>query len=175
MGLIGREAQSLSGLDTPNAGLANEEEKMKVSDYGEFASGALLIAVGLFATGYALTLPMGSWLRIGPGAFPFGAGVILLGCGIATILPGFLKSGSTPRIEVRPALAVLGGGLVFALLIEHVGLIPSVFALVLIVATGDDKLSIRAKFGLAIVLSALTFAIFKLGLSLPVPAVEWSF
>lgn len=76
---------------------------------------------------------------------------------------------------MRPALAVLGGGLVFALLIEHVGLIPSVFALVLIVATGDDKLSIRAKFGLAIVLSALTFAIFKLGLSLPVPAVEWSF
>jgi hypothetical protein len=149
----------------------------RARDYRDIYSGLLLMCMGGFATIYAaLTLPLGTVMRMGPGGFPAVLGGILFLIGVIILVPALRREGEEmPSLEIRPAAAVLGAGIVFSLILERVGLVPATFALVIIAASGDIKLTIRAKLALGVILSALAFLIFKVGLSLPIVAVRWPF
>jgi hypothetical protein len=112
---------------------------------------------------------------MGPGGFPAILGGILFLLGAIILVPALRREGEIPVFAIRPAIAVLGAGFVFAFTLEWIGLVPATFVLVILAAAGDTKLNIRAKLILAAILCIMAFLIFKAGLSLPIVTVRWPF
>lgn len=147
-----------------------------VRDYRDIIGGSLLFVFGLFVVIYGIShYQFGTLTNMGPSFFPVIIGVLITACGLAIAIPAFQRPGLMPTFELRPAVAVLGGGIVFAYLIGNFGLVPAVLALVIISAYGDDKLKWTAKIVLAVALVALAILIFKIGLNMPVSYIEWPF
>lgn len=148
----------------------------QVRDYRDLIGGGLLTSFGLFVVIYGIThYQLGTLVSMGPGFFPVAIGVLIVGCGLAIGLPALSRPGTMPVFELRPAAAVLGGGIAFSILIQHFGLIPAVVGLVIISAYGDSKLGLRLKLVLAASLVIVAVLIFKVGLGMPVPYAKWPF
>ncbi|MCC5989654.1 MAG: tripartite tricarboxylate transporter TctB family protein [Pararhodobacter sp.] len=141
------------------------------------AGGLLATALGVFAmwegSGYAI----GSIRRMGPGWFPLALGVLLVALGLALALWGLTRHAA--RAEPGPesesadwrALAAITAGLAaFAALIERAGLVPAVFALVALASLAAGPPRPLRVLALAAAISALSWAVFRLGLGLPLPA-----
>ena len=148
----------------------------QVRDHRDLIGGGLLASFGLFVVIYGIVhYPLGTLVSMGPGFFPVAIGALIALCGIAIGVPALRRPGVMPVFEVRPAIAVLGGGIAFSILIQHFGLVPAIVGLVLITAAGDTKLGWKAKLLLAVSLVAIAVLIFKIGLSMPVPYAKWPF
>jgi len=148
----------------------------QMRDYRDLIGGGLLTTFGLFAVIYGVIhYPLGTLVSMGPGFFPVAIGGLIVACGLAIVLPALRRPGALPVFEVRPAAAVLGGGIAFSILIQHFGLVPAIVGLVIISAYGDSKLSLRVKLILAVSLVAVAILIFKVGLGMPVPYAKWPF
>lgn len=105
--------------------------KTRLLDNRDFLAGLLFITIGGAGFGVALSYPFGNVQQMGPGFFPRILGAILVGFGVVTLVRG-LRSGE----PVQGGwgwfpLAVLTASLVaFGWLMEHVGLVPSLVALI---------------------------------------------
>nr|WP_163500951.1 tripartite tricarboxylate transporter TctB family protein [Halomonas socia] len=150
-------------------------------------SGAIFTAIGLGAMITARNYPLGSIDRMGPGFFPMVLGAIIATLGIMLIvknLEGFRqarrrKHAAAPDPEVdssrrvgmlraaRSMLFVLGGMTFFALTIEHIGLLLSVIGLVIICSFAETGMKWRSTLLLALFMAALSAAIFRYGIGLP--------
>ena len=141
------------------------------------AGGLLAAALGVFAmwegTGYAI----GTIRRMGPGWFPLALGVLLLALGLALALWGLTRHAAAAEANEEDeradwrALAAVGAGLAaFAALIERAGLVPAVFALVALASLAAGPPRPLRVLVLAGAVSALSWAVFRLGLGLPLPA-----
>lgn len=85
-------------------------------------------AFGWGAHGHAL----GSAAAPGPGYLPLGLSLMLAAIGLALLVRGLTRAGvPLPRLALRPLLAVLGGVLLFALLLPRTGLAVALPPLVL--------------------------------------------
>lgn len=81
---------------------------MASRDYQDILAGLVLIAVGIFAGAYVLlTLKLGTATRMGPGMFPTALSVILIGFGVAVLIPALRRVGETPKIQARPLITIL--------------------------------------------------------------------
>ncbi len=150
-------------------------------------SGALFTAIGLGAMITARNYPMGSIDRMGPGFFPMVLGAIMAVLGIVLVLKnleGFRQSYRRQYASPAPArddssrqdgmiraarsiLFVLGGMSFFALTIEHIGLLLSVVGLVIICSFAEPGMKWRPTLLLALFMAALSAAIFRYGIGLP--------
>ena len=105
---------------------------------------------------------------MGPGFFPRVLGVILMGFGVITGLKG-LRSGE--RVEGVwswcPLLLLAAALIAFGWLMEHLGLIPALVALILISAKAGQEHRWGETLVLTVVLCVLAIAIFVWGLGLP--------
>jgi hypothetical protein len=134
-----------------------------------------MVAGAAYAIYAAMALPLGTLNQMGPGMFPIGLGVLLAIFGLGVLVPAFIRDEAVPAVDPRVVIAVLASLAVFALLITHVGLFPSVVATTLVGSLAIPGRRLLSRAVLCAVMLALTWVIFSVLLSLQIPLVKWSF
>jgi hypothetical protein len=136
--------------------------------------GLLALAIGLWVIIEAAGYSLGTARRMGPGYFPtlLGALMSIMGTALAAfaVWRDEAPRDDDDRPDARALIAVLLGLAAFALLLPRAGLVPAVAALVVIAAQGSGQMRPSGALVLAGCLAALSWAIFRLGLGLPLPA-----
>lgn len=162
--------------------LQNEQGKAKGGrimyryDFVDMLGGILLIVLGAGVTFVACQYyPLGTLARMGPGMFPAGIGVVLSLFGVILALQAFRRSGDPVDLRIISPLFVLGGIALFAILVRPFGLIPALVALIFVSSLAELKPRLWQTAQLALGLCILAPLVFKLGLGLPIPLVEWPF
>lgn len=93
----------------------------------DFFSGLLLVAIAVVALLYIRTLTIGTVLEMGPGYFPLGLALILLGMGLVMVVKGLTTEGlPVGRIYVRPLFFILLSFAAFGVLVERAGLVIAI-------------------------------------------------
>jgi putative tricarboxylic transport membrane protein len=141
---------------------------LRVSFSKDFWTGLLfLITAGLVVI-YGSRYPMGTAVRMGPGYFPFfvASGLALLGA--ALLVHAFFRRGEAiGELALRPLGAVLAATLAFGVLIEPAGFWLASLSLVAVARFAERGMGLVEGAGLAVVLTLMITAIFRLGLGLP--------
>lgn len=139
-------------------------------DIPDLVGGVLLAAIGLFVVFYTLAhYEIGSLRRMGPGFFPavLGAALALLGGMVA--LPALARQGDVVQIAWKECLAVLAAILIFAAGLDRLGLVLVALTSVLIASLAAPDRRIGWRIVLALVVTALSVAVFSFGLKMTVP------
>ena len=143
---------------------------MAIRNPKEFGSGVLFAAFGLAAIAIGASYPVGSAARMGPGYFPRGLGMILVGIGAILILRSFRDQGAPIQVkDVRPILIVLGAVVLFGLTVSYVGLVLATILLVLVASTASHEYRWKESVIAAVLLAAFVVAAFGYGLKLQLP------
>lgn len=139
----------------------------------DFLSGLLLIGTGAAAIFISQDYPVGSTLRMGPGYFPIALGIILIAFGIYTLVQG-LRTGEKVQgnWSVRALILLPLSMVVFGLLVDTVGLIPALLALVFVSAAGGKEFKFLEVLIMAVILTAGSVGLFIYGLGLPYPLLK---
>lgn len=128
-----------------------------------------IAAVVLYvSSGYNL----GDLRRIGPGAFPVGLGVVLVGLAILSFLDRG-RADPAGSFQIRPVLAVGAAMISFALILPRFGLVPASAITLAIASAASTQSRLVEVIALAVGLPMLLVGIFIYGLSLPIPAFAW--
>ena len=136
----------------------------------DLVAGLMFICFGAFGLILGKAYPMGTSLRMGPGYLPTLLCWILIVLGAIVGGKGAVVGGlPIDRWYFRPLIMVNLGLLVFALLIENIGLPGAVIATVVVGALGGLEFRLIEVVALAVVLALLSIAIFIYGLGLPMP------
>lgn len=135
----------------------------------DIAAGAVFVAFGAAALAVGWNYPMGSATRMGPGYFSMLLAAILVGFGIAVALAG-LRNQAIPfeRMALRPAAAIVGAILAFAVLLPLAGLVPASAAVVVFGSLGNCESRPGEVVLSALLLSAFNAALFVWGLGLTI-------
>lgn len=142
-------------------------------DYRDIIGGALISATGLAAAYIAVTdMDVGDLGRIGPGMFPAIVGVLLVLFGVGILVPALPRTGHEIHVKFRPLIAISASILVFCLMIERLGILPSIMLMTIVASRADRNASPRTVAITGIVLVALAILIFKLGLGLSTPIIS---
>ena len=145
-------------------------------DLRVIVAGLMLAAFGAAAAAYSFShYSLGTVTRMGPGMMPVSLGLILAAFGIAIAAPAFFRKGRAVKLVLRPLIFLSLSILCFALLIESAGLLPAVFLTVVIATFAEKTVPLPKAMLLGASMAALTWAIFILGLGLPLPAIDWPF
>lgn len=148
-------------------------------DIRDLAAGILMISVGLAVALYASShYQVGSAARMGPGFFPTMLGWVLAFLGLVIALLSFRKvvhAIEPPPFTLRPFVAVIAAVALFALLITRIGLVPTTVLMVIVTSSGSNSFQLRRAVVLGVVLSAIAWLIFSLGLQMTLPAFAWEF
>lgn len=141
-------------------------------------SGLLFILVGAYVAIKSYNdYSVGTLARMGPGYFPLilGVSLALVGLVVVTLALNVQGLDVKPSFGVRTVVAVLLSALVFGLLVERVGLIPSALALTLIAAAAEKRFVLSRSLFLGCSLGLLTWLIFVFGLEMTLSAFAWNF
>lgn len=134
----------------------------------DFFAGLLYIAFGGFAVAIGRGYPLGSAARMGPGYFPVLVGSILLLVGIVVAARGLSpKSERMGRLAIKPLVLVLGAVLLFAAMIEKLGLAVAILGVVVVGYLANTRWRPLELIALALVLTTASVLIFYYGLKLP--------
>lgn len=145
--------------------------KLSVLNPRDLGAGLLYIGFGAAAVFLARDYAMGSAGRMGPAYFPTLLGAILVVFGLISIVRAFLQSGRpVGTIAWRPALFVIGSLVLFAAVLNGLGLILSLGLLI----AGSAAASRTARLSRLGVLSSAGLVagcalVFVKGLGLPIP------
>lgn len=131
-------------------------------DRTDLICGLTVGALGLFALCSALSWDFGSLRRIGPGVFPALTGVVLMGIGLAIAL--FERrppdDDAPAPVNWRGFLLVVAGLAAFSALIKTAGLVPAVWAAVILSAQADPAARWRDTLLVAVVMTAIALGVF---------------
>ena len=133
----------------------------------------ILLGAGLFfAIGSVTSLDLGSFRRMGPGAFPLLVGGLL--CLLALI--GLLQNVRAPKAvdhaDPMAVLGVFGGVAAFAFFTPLTGVLPATAAAVLVTGSVIKGFRWPLRVALAIGVSAGVWLIFVKGLGIPFFAIR---
>jgi hypothetical protein len=137
--------------------------------------GALAVAIGY---GYGF----GTLAALGSGAMPMLVGTGLCAMGLVQLVQtraarhtGLQVASAFSRRETRPLLFILGAILAFGLLIDRLGLLPALAALVGISWFADAGGRRFEMLAVLVAVAALIVAIFYFALGIPFRLVAWRF
>lgn len=132
---------------------------------------ALLLLAGLgFGLAALLTLDLGSFRRMGPGAFPLLVAGLLTILSVITLVRNLLKPMSRESADLVSVLTVSGGVATFAFLTPIAGVVPGVAISVLVTSLAARRLGWRVRMTLSIGVSMAIWLIFVKGLQIPLSA-----
>lgn len=136
----------------------------------DFGAGLLFAGIGLAAIVIGSGYPVGTAARMGPGYFPRGLGMILIGLGAILIFKGLRTSGAPLTVRnVRPLVIVMGSVLVFALTVNYLGLALGSALLVLLSSTASHEFRKVEALIAAVALAVFVVIVFGYGLKLQLP------
>ena len=143
-------------------------------DLRDLIGGLVMMAIGIFAVIFAQRYVMGLLQRMGPGYFPIVLGSLLAILGFFIAIPALFRQGTKIEIQWKSLLWVVASLLLFAGLLEKLGLIfatmISIFA-----STMASTLPWRSRAILAVSVAAITYLIFSYGLGMYLPTWPWSY
>jgi hypothetical protein len=136
-----------------------------------WAAGCAL-AVGLFGLWESSRYPFRMDGIIGPAVFPLILSALLAACSLAILVEGALRGPAAAEEEEggvrwRSLLAITGGLGAFVLLLPRVGLVPAIFATVLIASLADSEATPRRSLLVGCGLSLACTIVFVWFLNLP--------
>ena len=138
----------------------------------DFWSGLLFLGFGVFFAGFATQYSMGSAAKMGAGYFPFYLGVLLCLIGAYVALNAMRGSAEASEVEgfdFKTVGTVLGAVVVFGFLLQPLGLVVALFALIMISAYASHEFNLRGALINAAVLISMCLAVFVYGLKLQFP------
>ncbi|WP_157966253.1 tripartite tricarboxylate transporter TctB family protein [Oceanibium sediminis] len=136
-------------------------------DRNEVIAALAFMAFGLFWVVVGMGYSWGSSVRIGAAVFPVALGVIMIAlCGV---ILGQSRQAEARRIglKVRPAILILGGILVWALSVDHIGFLPATAILVALCSLAERESTWRSILGLTVFLCAFGTLVFITALRIP--------
>ncbi|CAH1662287.1 MULTISPECIES: tripartite tricarboxylate transporter TctB family protein [unclassified Chelatococcus] len=143
---------------------------MSINRPKDLILGLIFLVVGLTGILIARGYPFGTTRIMGPGFFPImlGGGLV----GLAAVL--LVRSTLGPRdsllsIAIRPLALILGGTLLFGLLIRPAGLIISIILMVVVGTAADRQLKLHQTLLLAAILAGASAFVFVYALGQPIP------
>jgi len=142
-------------------------------------SGLMFIAIAALGLWASRNYPIGTALRMSTGYVPRLLCWVLMGLGAIVLVQGLLET-DPPEVRepasedsvfarLRPVVVVTLSLIAFGLALEPLGLVLSILILVAIASLATRDLKLWEVLAAAIGLSVLTWAIFILGLGLPIP------
>jgi putative tricarboxylic transport membrane protein len=143
-------------------------------------SGLLFIIIALLGLWLSRDYPIGTALRMGTGYVPRLLCWILLGLGTVILVQGLREAQTARALSVgdgsawRPVVFVTASLVIFGLSIERLGLVVSILLLIAVGSVAARGLQPLETLVAALVLIALSWAIFIVGLGLTIPVwPEW--
>ena len=141
---------------------------MRIKAPRDFWAGLMFLAFGIGFAWAAQSYQMGTAVRMGPAYFPTVLGGLLAVLGLVVFLQSFVVNGDgVSRFYVKPVLLVLGGVVIFALLLRPLGLIAATVPLIFVPALGGYDFLRRHVPILAACLVVFALLVFVKGLGLP--------
>jgi len=137
--------------------------------------GLALIVVGAAFLLEGLTFGIGSMRYIGAGFMPVILSGILIVLGLSLTATSFRQISGFETFHLKSLISVLASIVVFALTIESLGIIPAVFLVVSVSAFSRDDMPVPNILLMSAVISVLCWAIFVVGLKIPVPSLRMPF
>jgi hypothetical protein len=158
-------------IDSPKT--ASSAHPLHILARKNVLAGLMFIAIAALGLWLSRDYPIGTALRMGTGYVPRLLCWILMGLGAAIVVQGLREKDAPPeRIswpQLMPIVVVSTSLVAFALAIEQIGLVLSILLLVGIGAIAARDIKIWETLLAAVVLIALSWAIFILGLGLTIP------
>jgi uncharacterized membrane protein len=140
----------------------------------DFWAGVMFLVFGGGAMISSRSYPFGSTLRMGPGYFPTMLGGILILFGIYVMLRGLRSDEKVQANWSLRALIVLPLSIVvFGILMELLGFIPALTALIFVSAASGKEFKLKEVLLLTLLLGVSSVAMFVWGLGLPYPLIKW--
>lgn len=148
---------------------------MQIKSKKDFWSGMMFTALGVgFAWG-ALSYSFGSSARPGPAYFPFGLGLLLAVLGAVVLFKSMTveteDGDPVGHWAWRPLSVVVGALVLFGFSLPHLGLLVSLPLLVVIASMASEEFRWKDSLLNAVVLTALSWAVFVKGLGLTLPVL----
>lgn len=135
----------------------------------DIVAGLVFAASGITGLVLGREYEFGVARAMGPGYLPTVLCWGLIGLGLMIAVKGAIEGGDLlTRWRLRPLLLVLAAVGVFALTIERLGLFLAVVATALLSSFASDDVRIKEMIALAVLLAAISSAVFVYGLSLPI-------
>lgn len=146
--------------------------KYRIRSQKDVAAGVIYILAGAgFGLG-ALNYKIGDAARMGPGWFPFWIGVLLVAVGVATAAAGLRPAAVEDRVQ-RPELGtlawILGSVVLFGLLLQPLGLVLALAALILVSSRGSHEFTWKGTVLNGAVLILFSTLAFIEGINLQIP------
>ncbi|MDF2372020.1 MAG: tripartite tricarboxylate transporter TctB family protein [Rhizobiaceae bacterium] len=135
---------------------------------------SLVAGCGVYSMWEGLSLDLGSVRRIGAGAFPFAIGALLSIMAIFLGLAGSpANSTDQPKISIRGPVHISAAMIAFMILINPLGLAPTIAIVTILSASADRSLRLRSVLLLALFASSLCTVVFVFLLGLPLQPFWW--
>jgi hypothetical protein len=129
---------------------------------------------GLLLLGLSIIFMVGGWqlglgvlTRLGTGAFPFVTGAVLAVLAVFICIAERRGDGLAELPDWIGLVAIAAALAVFASTVDRIGLVPGVFATVIVASLPDRSLSLVGKAVLGVVVALACWAIFIRVLNLP--------
>jgi hypothetical protein len=136
----------------------------------DFFAGLLFIAFGIGALVIGSNYTLGTAARMGPGYFPRILGLLLITLGAILALRALRLSGTpVSAFKWRPTLVVLGSVVLFALVVQQVGLLLSTVGLIIGASAASHEFRWKEAVASGVFFAALAIGVFVLGLKLQLP------
>lgn len=145
---------------------------LRIRNQKDFAAGAIYVLAGAGFSIGALNYKMGDPARMGPGFFPFWIGILLALVGVVTALPALRRGApgdAIQRPELRAMAWIIGAVVLFGLLLQPLGLVLALVALVLVSSRASHEFRWKGALVNTVVLIAFSFAAFIWGIKLQIP------
>jgi len=145
---------------------------MQLRNRQDFWSGVMFIILGLGFAWKADSYSMGTAARMGPGYFPFWLGLVLAILGAIVLLSSLAKTAHethVDRFDWRIAGLVVGSVVLYALVLQPLGVYLAVFLLVVVSSLASHEFSLKVAIGNAIFLVVFSYLAFIKGLGLIFP------
>jgi hypothetical protein len=138
-------------------------------------AGLALMVLGAVAFWLTADLAGSRGPLLGPGSLPRAAAGIILGLGALIAGIGWLRDDeAAPRWRLRGPLFLLGGVLVFALLVRTLGLAVATPAAILVGGLASPETRPVDIVVFAVALTVFCIAVFRYALGLPIPIAPWA-
>jgi Tripartite tricarboxylate transporter TctB family len=143
---------------------------MRLRSPKDFWAGLIFVAIGVAFILLAQAYRLGTMHRMGPAMFPTVVGALLAGLGVIIALRSLLVDGEpVPRFHARPIGVALAAIVLFGVVLQWLGLIAAVAALVLVGAYAARDVRPLENLALAAAMVLFSVAVFVWLLGLPLP------
>lgn len=148
----------------------------RILRHPDLVSGLAFVVLGLAIAWMSQRYAMGTLRRMGPGFLPTALGLLVAGFGAIIMLGAGRRPADMPVSmglqALRPVVLILGAITFWAAAIEGLGLVLSTFGLVVIAAAASPGFRLVPALVTAAVATGFAWAVFILGLNMPI-AVLW--